>query len=171
MTLYDLSVRPLIGWMDNLAHILRCGENHAVEHEIDPDALLQARLYPDMFTLIGQVQVATALVKACPHRLAGKEPPKWDDVENSFEELYARIERAKTELGQYEAQLINARADMEFKVPFGPIERDFTGWSYVHGFILPNVYFHITTSYNILRHNGVGLGKFDFFGGRDNIKS
>lgn len=164
LSLYNASVKSLNGWMNNLEHILRKGQTHADEMGWSHEALLNARLAPDMFALIGQVQTATALVKACPHRLAGQTPPNWDDTETSFEDLYARIDRARTELAKFGPDAINGREAETFTVNFGPVEREFTGISYASGFILPNVFFHITTAYNILRHNGVPLGKFDFFG-------
>ena len=167
LTLYNSSITPLDSWMDNLAHILQMGQAYGAEQGWKDDALLQARLYPNMLTLIGQVQVATSLVKACPHRLAGQEPPKWEDGDDSFDALFARIERAKAELAIYDPDQINGRETESFDVRFGPTPRSFTGLSYASSFILPNVLFHITTVYNILRHNGVPLGKFDFFGGKD----
>ncbi len=166
-SLYDSSIPVLDRWMDNLAHILQMSQTYSADQGWKDEALLQARLYPNMLTLIGQVQVATSLVKACPHRLAGQEPPKWEDGEESFDALFNRIERAKAELAKYKPEQINGREAESFDVRFGPAPRSFTSTEYAASFILPNVLFHITTAYNILRHNGVPLGKFDFFGGKD----
>lgn len=151
--------------LNNLVHILKKGEANAKERGIDPSVFLSARLAPDMFTLVGQVLVATSLAKACPHRLVGTEPPVYNDTETTFEELYARIEKARGELAKFTRQDIDGKESREFSIKMGPNLREFTGVSYLSGFILPNIHFHVTTAYNILRHNGVPLSKIDYFGG------
>ena len=151
--------------LGNLHHVLKKGEADAKARGIDPSVFLNARLAPDMFTLISQVQVAASLAKACPHRIVGSEPPVYEDTETSFDDLYALITKARGELAKFSPDDINGKELREFSVKLGPNMRDFTGIAYLSGFIVPNVYFHTTTVYNILRHNGVKLGKLDFFGG------
>lgn len=165
LSLYNASIPGLDRIMGNLLHILKTGEAHAAEHGLDPQDYLQARLAPDMFTLIGQVQVATSLAKACPFRITGQEPPVYDDDQASFDDLYARIAQTRSDINRFTPDQINGLEAREFSVKLGPKMRDFTAISYLSGFIIPNVYFHITTSYNILRFKGVPLGKGDYFGG------
>ena len=151
--------------LNNMHHVLKTGEANAAERKIDPSVFLAARLAPDMFSLIGQVQVATSIAKACPHRIVGSEPPVYEDTEESFADLYALIAKARGELAKFSPDDINGKELREFSVKMGPNMRDFTSIQYLSGFTIPNVYFHTTTVYNILRHNGVPLGKLDFFGG------
>lgn len=149
----------------NMEHVLKKGEANAIERKIDPAIFLNARLAPDMFTLIGQVQVAASITKACPHRITGSEPPVYEDTQESFDDLYALIGKARAELAKFSPEDINGKELREFSVKMGPNMRDFTSIAYLAGFSVPNVLFHTTTVYNILRHNGVPLGKLDFFGG------
>ena len=151
--------------LGNLEHILSKGEANAKERGIDPAVFLNARLAPDMFSLIGQVQVAASIAKACPHRIVGTEPPVYEDTEESFEDLYALLAKARAELATFSRSDIDGKELREFSVKMGPTMRDFTAIQYLAGFTIPNVTFHSVTSYNILRHNGVPLGKIDFFGG------
>ena len=166
LSFYDMSIPVIDRALANLAHVLRKGEADAEARKIAPETFLTARLYPDMFTLVGQVQVATALAKAFPYRVTGKEPPVYDDTEKTFADLHARIDKARGDLAKFDAAAIDGRERHDFTVKMGPRgDVPFTGISYLTGFILPNIYFHTTTAYNILRHNGVPLGKTDFFGG------
>ena len=165
ISLYNASVKSLDQWLGNLEHILKTAETYAEEKGYKPQALLLAQLFPDMLPLIGQVQVATGIAKACPHRIVGSTPPVYEDTEESFADLYARIAKTRAELATFTPDDINGLEAREFTVKMGPNTREFTGITYASGFTMPNVYFHITTAYNILRHNGVPLGKLDFFGG------
>lgn len=165
LSLYNASIPTLNRLMDNLDHILKTGQAHANDKGYSEDALLLARLAPDMFTLTGQVQVATALTKNCPYRVTGTDAPNFEDTEVSFDDLFKRIATTKAELGKFTPQDINGLEGREFSFKLGPMDMEFTGLTYVSGFTLPNVYFHVTTAYNLLRHNGVPLGKMDFFGG------
>lgn len=164
LSLYNASVPALIRMMDNLEHILRKGEANAAERGIDASVFLSARLAPDMLNLVGQVQVGTAIAKACPFRLAGTTPPVYDDKNESFADLYALLDKTRKDIRSVSVAQIDGREAVEFTVKMGPSERIFSGIAYLSGFTIPNVYFHITTVYNILRHNGVPLGKVDFFG-------
>jgi len=163
---YGASVTVLQRLLGNLEHMLQKGEANAKERGIEPDVFLNARLAPDMYPLLKQVQVITSLVKNCPHRMAGTQPPVFEENEESFADLHATIERAREVLNSFAESDINGHEGRTFTVKLGPNEVEFNGLSYLSGFTLPNVYFHSATVYNILRHNGVPLGKMDFFGGK-----
>lgn len=162
---YQSSLPVLDRALANLEHVLKKGEANAKERDIDPSVFLNARLAPDMATLAGQVDISTSLIKACPHRLVGSTPPVYNEDLDTFEALYTRIAKTRAELAGFTAAQIDPTMTRTFEVPLGPNKREFMGAEYIHGFILPNTYFHTTTVYNILRHNGVPLGKVDFFGG------
>ena len=165
LSMYNACVPMLDRALGNLEHVLRKGEENATERGIDPNVFLTARLAPDMATLTKQVQIAASMAKMCPHRLVGSEPPVYEETETTFEELYALIAKARKEVNSFTPEMLNGTETRQFSVKLGPIERDFVGIAYHSGFIIPNVIFHWTTAYNILRHNGVPLGKMDFFGG------
>ncbi len=165
-SMYNASVPVLLRQLDNLEHILKLGEANAKERDIDTSVFLNARLAPDMATLTKQVQFVTSLIKNCAHRISGTQPPVFEETEQTFDDLYGTIERARGEVQKCQEDTVNERENSPFSVKLGPMEREFTALSYLSGFTLPNVYFHITTAYNILRHNGVPLGKMDFFGGK-----
>jgi len=159
-----ISVLPkLIG---NLEHILKKGEANAEERGIDMDVFLNSRLAPDMHPLYKQVLMVCDMAKMAPYRIAGLTPPTYDDSERSLDELYGLISKAKADIQAVTADQLDGREGVEFTVKMGPRgEVPFTGIVYLSAFTLPNLHFHITTAYNILRHNGVPLGKFDYFGG------
>ena len=160
------AVSALPKLLGNLEHILRKGAANAEERGIDMDVFLNSRLAPDMHPLYKQVLMVCDLAKMAPYRIAGLTPPKYDDNERTLEELYALIEKAKADVTAVTADQLDGREDVEFMVKMGPRgEMPFTGIVYLSSFTLSNLHFHITTAYNILRHNGVPLGKFDFFGG------
>lgn len=165
-SIYNASVPVLHRLLDNLEHILKTGEANAKSRDIEPSIFLQSRLAPDMATLTKQVQFAASLIKNCAHRLAATEPPVFEENETSFEELYATLNKARVELDKCTEAQILENEHRAFTVKLGPMEVEFTPLAYLSGFTLPNVYFHITTAYNILRQNGVPLGKMDFFGGK-----
>lgn len=159
-----ISVLPkLIG---NLEHILKKAEANAEERGIDMDVFLNSRLAPDMHPLYKQVLMVCDLAKMAPYRIAGLTPPTYDDSERSLDELYGLISKAQADIQAVTADQLDGREGAEFMVKMGPRgEMPFTGIVYLSAFTLPNLHFHITTAYNILRHNGVPLGKFDYFGG------
>ncbi len=164
--LYDLSIPVLDKALAGLDHVYKKGEAYAEEAEIAPEVLLQSRLFPNMLPLISQMRIAASLSKAYPFRATGQTPPVYEDDETSFADVYATIAKARKDIASISADEINGQEDFEFTVKLGPRgDVPFTSISYLQGFTLPNVYFHCTTAYNILRHNGVPLGKFDFFGG------
>ena len=159
-----VSVLPKL--LGNLEHILRKGEANAKERGIDMDVFLNARLAPDMHPLYKQVLMVCDLSKMAPYRIAGLTPPKYDDSERTLEELYGLIAKAKADVTAVTAEQLDGRENETFTIKLGPRgDTEFTGSVYLSAFTIPNLYFHITTAYNILRNNGVPLGKFDFFGG------
>ena len=160
------AIEALPRQLDNLAHLLRKAETNAETRGIDAEVFLNARLAPDMWPLAKQVQTCAELAKNAPYRVAGMEPPSYDGHPSSFAECHAVIEKAKADMAKVSAADLDGKETREFSLKMGPRgEMNFTGISYLSGFTLPNIYFHVTTVYNILRHNGVPLGKVDFFGG------
>jgi hypothetical protein len=118
-----------------------------------------------MYALARQVQIATDTAKGCGARLAGMQPPCYEDTETSFAELKARLDKTIAFLNTCKEGDIDGSEERDIELKLGSFTAQFTGQSYLFGFVLPNFYFHITTAYNILRHNGVELGKSDFLGG------
>ena len=159
------AVSSLPTMLSNLEHILRKAEANAEERGIDAEIFLNARLAPDMWPLKKQVQTCAELVKNAPYRIVGSEPPSYDGNPETFAQCYDVLAKAKADIAQVAATDLDGKEGREFSLKMGPREMDFTGISYLSGFTVPNVYFHMTTVYNILRHNGVPLGKFDYFGG------
>jgi hypothetical protein len=163
--MYDHSIPVFTKMLGNLAAILDKGAQHCAAKKIDPAALLGARLYPDMFALTRQVQTATDQAKGGAARLAGVEVPKYEDAEKSFQELKARVARTVAFVGGIEPEQLAGSEAREIKLEFPnrpPLV--FKGEFYLKHFVLPNFYFHVATAYDILRHNGVELGKRDFIG-------
>jgi len=165
-TIYDASVPPLAFMLENLGHVLKLGEAHARENGIEPKEYLEARLAPDMFHLTRQVQVATDLAKGCGARLAGVEVPKYEDTEASFGDLQARLAKTVAFLKGLDRKGFDGAEDRAVTLKFPNAEFHFNGRDYLSNFSLPNVYFHITAAYAILRHKGVPLGKQDYMGRR-----
>jgi uncharacterized protein len=165
ISLYQASVPVFVRMLSSLSANLDKGAAHAAEHKFDPAALLTARLYPDMYTLTGQVQIATDQAKGAAARLADVEIPKMADTEKSFVELSERIAKTIAFLDTLKPERIDGRENAQIQVPVGrDAHRAMTGQSYLLDFVLPNFYFHVTTAYAILRHNGVPIGKRDFIG-------
>lgn len=164
ISMYQASVPVLIRGLTNLQHILGKAQAHAAEKQIDPSVLLGARLFPDMLPLVRQLFIATDMAKGCAARLSGVEPPVYEDVENTFDELHARIQKTIDYLKGFDATQIDGSEARQIvlKMRVGPLE--FAGLAYLLDFVMPNFYFHVTTAYDILRHNGVELSKFDFLG-------
>jgi hypothetical protein len=147
-----------------LAGVIDKADAHCTARKIDPAALMQARLYPDMFPFTRQVQLASDFAVRGWLRLAGAEPPAIPDTEASLPELAARARLAQAHVAGITAAALDGAAarTVTFRTRLG--ERSMAGSDYLHHFLLPNVYFHVTTAYNILRHNGVEVGKTDFIG-------
>jgi hypothetical protein len=164
ITLFQASVPVLLHGLRNLQHIVGKGQAHAAEKQIDPSVLTGARLFPDMLPFARQIHIATDTAKGCAARLANVEAPKFDDVEVTFDDLHARIQKTIDYLKTFTPEQIDGAEErrITLKMRSGPIE--FSGLDYLRFFVLPNFYFHITTAYDILRHNGVEVGKLDYLG-------
>jgi hypothetical protein len=145
-----------------LAGCLKKASDHAAAKKIDPAVLIQARLYPDMFPLVRQVQIATDQAKGCVARLAGQEAPKFEDTETTFDQLQARIQKILSYVGEFKPSQIDGSEERDITLVLGGQPYNFKGENYLLGFVLPNFFFHAATAYDILRHNGVELGKGDF---------
>jgi hypothetical protein len=162
--MYEASVPVFVRSMQNLTAILAKAVAHAVAHKIDPVVLLQSRLYPDMFPLLRQVQIVSDNAKGCAARLAGVEPPRYEDNEASFAELQARIQKTIDYLATLTPAQIDGSEDRPIMLKIRDQTLTYTGMNYLLERALPNYFFHVTTAYAILRHNGVPLGKPDFLG-------
>jgi hypothetical protein len=164
LSMYQASVPVFIRGLTNLATILQKAAAHAQTKKIDPAALVNARLYPDMFPLPRQVQIATDHARGAAARLAGMERPSYPDTETTFEQLQARIARTIAYLETFKAAQIDGSEDRAITVPIRGNDVPFKGQPYLLGFALPNFYFHTVTAYAILRHAGVEIGKADYIG-------
>ncbi len=148
-----------------LSNVLGKAQAHASAKNIDPQALLQARLYPDMLPMIRQVQIACDFAKGVAARLAGVEVPAMADEEQTFEHLQARIAKVLAFIGGLDTAAFEQAATREIVTQAGtPKEKRFTGQSYLLTYGLPHFFFHTTTAYALLRHNGVEVGKKDYLG-------
>ncbi len=164
-SMYQASVPLLIRTLNNLSGILDKGQAHAEAKNIDPTVLINSRLYPDMFPLSRQVQIASDVARRGVARLAGVESPKVEDTETTFAELGDRLQQAIAYLKTFTADQIDGTETKTVTVPAGRGESiTMEGWPFLSCFVLPNVYFHVATTYDILRHNGVEVGKRDFLG-------
>lgn len=161
---YQASIPVFVHVLTNLAAILEKGEAHAKARGFDPAVLVNARLAPDMFPLSRQVQIATDIVKGFAARATGREPPSWPDTESTFPELVARVRKAIGFVGQVDAEALEGAETRSVTLKVRGETTTFAGLDYLQKFVLPNLYFHATTAYAILRHNGVELGKRDFLG-------
>ena len=164
LSMFESSIPVLIRNLNNLSAFLEKGANHASEKEIDGAVLVNSRLFPDMFPLARQIQIASDVSKGAAARLSGIEAPNFEDNEASFEELQTRISNTIKFLESVPADKIDGTEEKEITVPAGANEFKFSGRDFLQMFVLPNVFFHTTTAYNILRHNGVEIGKMDFLG-------
>jgi uncharacterized protein len=164
ISMYQAAIPPMVRALTNLAAILEKGEADAIARKIDPAVLINARLYPDMLPLAKQIQIASDVARRGAARLAGVEAPPMADTETSFPELVARLKATTAYLETLTPAQIDGTEAKAIVLPMGQTTMNFEGMPYLVGFVLPNVYFHITTAYNILRHNGVAVGKQDFLG-------
>jgi uncharacterized protein len=164
ISMYQASVPPIIRTLTNLRAILEKAAAHAEARKIDPSVLVNARLYPNMYPLSRQVQIATDMAKGGASRLAGKEIPKYEDYESTFPELIARLEKTIALLEAFKPDEIDGSEEKAITLQLHDRTLTFKGQPYLLDYVLPNVYFHATTAYAILRHNGVEVGKKDFLG-------
>ena len=164
-SLYAASLPVFRQLLGGLAAVLEKAEAHAQERRIEADALLQARLFPDMFPLTKQIQIATDFAKGASARLAGVESPRYEDTERSFAELQQRISKTLGFIDGLAEAEVEAGAARPITHGSGERARHFDdGAHYLTHFALPQFMFHVTTAYAILRHNGVPIGKKDFIG-------
>ena len=164
-TIYRASVPVFCRMLTNLGAILDKAVADAEERKIDPAVFVTARLAPDMLALARQVQVATDTAKGCGARLAGIEVPGFADTEATFPELKARIDKTVAFLEGVPADKLEGSEDRIVTIKIRGNDVSFSGADYLANFAMPNFYFHVTTAYAILRHNGVKVGKPDFLGG------
>lgn len=162
--MYDSSIAPLSHSLKALAAILKKAEAYCEAKKIDPNALLTYRLYPDMLPFNRQVHIATDQAKGCGARLTGIAVPSYPDVEQTFPELQARIAKTLDFLGGLKKEQFAGAATRTVTIKIGGKDTEFTGAAYLSSAVLPNFYFHVTTAYIILRHNGLEIGKNDFLG-------
>jgi len=167
ISMYQAFIPGAVRALENCMEILNKVAAHAEARKIDPSVFINARLAPDMFPLSRQIQIASDTVKGGVARLAGEEPPKYEDNETTFPELIARLRKTADYLKSFKPAQIDGSEDRPIVIKMRSGELNFSGQNYLTGFVLPNLYFHITTTYAIARHNGVDLGKKDFLGKMD----
>ena len=166
ITMYSASVPVFVRMLGNVGQWLDKAEAHAAAKKFDPAVYLQARLAPDMLPLVKQIQIACDAAKFCVARVAGSEAPKFDDSETTFDELKERIRKTLAYLETVPASALDGTEDKEITFPVGrEAKRTMTAQAYLTTWALPNFFFHVTTAYAILRHNGVDLGKSDYLVG------
>jgi hypothetical protein len=164
VSMFQASVPPFIRALTNLAGILEKGLAYAQARKIDEAVLLNSRLFPDMFPLVRQVQIATDTARSGAGRLAGVEFPAYEDKETTFAELAVRIRNTVTYLETLQPTQIDGSEDKTISWQSRSSTKSMHGQPYLFNHLLPNIHFHVTTAYNILRHNGVEVGKKDFLG-------
>jgi uncharacterized protein len=164
ISMYQASVPVLVRALQSLRGVLDKGEAFAVDKGFAPEVLLQQRLIADMLPLVRQVQIATDMAKNGACRLAGIEPPKFEDDEATFAQLYARIDRAIEVMQGVDAAQVDGSEARPIVLQMRTGEMKFEGQAYLLDFVLPNLFFHCTTTYVILREAGVPIGKMDFLG-------
>ncbi|MGY4489765.1 DUF1993 domain-containing protein [Pseudomonas sp. TE3610] len=165
ISLYAASVPVFKQLLTALGDVLKKAEDHAAARNIEPSVLLQSRLYPDMFPLVRQVQIAVDFANGVSARLAGVEVPSYPDAELSFADLQALLAKVLGFIASLEAAQIDGQEEREIVLrPGTPKEKKLSGQTYLLHYGLPQFFFHVTTAYDILRHNGVEVGKRDFMG-------
>ena len=165
ISMYDASVKPMRHMLTTLSSVLSKGAAHCEAKKIDPNALLQSRLYPDMFPLVRQVQIASDTAKGAGARLAGVEIPSFEDTELTFADLQARIDRTIAFLDTLKPEQFAGAEERQVVIPLRSRTLEFTGKDYLLSWANPNFFFHVTTAYALLRHGGVEIGKRDYLGG------
>jgi hypothetical protein len=164
ISMYTASIPVCIRMLNNLAGILEKGASHCRDNDIDESVLVGARLFPDMFPLARQVQIASDIAKRGGARLAGLEPDTVEDKETTFDELTGRVRNVIAFLETLEPEQIEGSEDRPITFRLRGSDITMPGQVFLLNFVMPNVYFHVTTAYDILRHNGVVLGKPDYLG-------
>ena len=164
ISMYQISVPVFTRMLNNLAAILEKAAAHCEAKKIDPAALINFRLYPDMFAFAKQVQIATDAAKNGTARLAGMEPPVFEDNETAFPQLIERVKKTIAYVNTFRPEQLDGSEEREVTLTRDDTVVKYRGQDFLLHRALPNLYFHITTAYGILRHNGVELGKRDYLG-------
>lgn len=164
ISMYQASVPVFIRTLNNLVGILEKGATHAETKKIDPSVLVNSRLFPDMFPLARQIQIASDIAKRGVAQIAGIEAPKFEDNETTFAELIDRIQKTISYLDTFKPEQVDGSEEKTITLQMPNNTLSFQGMPFLLYFVLPNVYFHVTTAYDILRHCGVEVGKQDFLG-------
>ena len=164
LSMYQASVPRFINALNNLSAILDKAQAHVDAKKLDEATLTSFRLFPDMLPMARQILIATDTAKGLAARLAGVEIPVYDDTEKTLGELKARIAKTVAYLQTFRPEQIDGTENKEIVIKRGDKETRYHGMQFLLGHAVPNVYFHITTAYNILRHNGVDIGKRDYLG-------
>jgi hypothetical protein len=166
ISIYDQFVPVFSHMLQALDKVLGKAEADAAARKIDLEVFVNARLAPDMLPLTRQIQILTDQAKGCASRLAGQDPPKWADDERTFADLHARVAKTIAHLKSFKPEQFEGAEKRAIEIKFPNATFNFTGKDYLLNFVIPNFYFHYTTAYAILRHNGVPIGKGDFLGSR-----
>jgi len=164
LTMHQISIPVFIRALNNLSTLLDKAVAHAEENKLDPDTLLTARLFEDMYPLTGQIQRASDAAKFGAARLSAIQPPSFADEETTFPQLQERIAKTIAFLDTVTPAQLDGSAEREIVIKLRGNETTFTGQAYLLTFALPNFLFHVTTAYDILRHKGVKIGKMDYLG-------
>lgn len=164
LSMYDLSVPVFSRGLGQLAHLLEKSLAHARANDIDPAALVDARLAPDMLTLAGQIQRASDASKLGVARIAGITAPSFPDEEKTYDDLLARIAKTQDFLATVDRALVDGQEERSVTIKAREGEAHFTAQRYLLQFALPNFFFHLTTAYGVLRHKGMPIGKMDYLG-------
>jgi uncharacterized protein len=164
LSLYQAAVPVFIRALGNLVHVLKKGEEHAKAKSVTDEVLLQTRLIPDMLPLVRQVQIACDMATRGTARLAGVEPMPFEDNETTLEQVYSRIDRALEYINTFKPEQIDGNEARIIVLKTRTGEMTFDGQTYLLHFLIPNLFFHCTTAYNILREAGTEIGKMDFIG-------
>jgi uncharacterized protein len=165
LSLYQAAVPVFIRALGNLVHVLKKGEEHAKAKSVTDEVLLQTRLIPDMLPLVRQVQIACDMATRGTARLAGVEPMPFEDNETTLEQVYSRIDRALEYIKTFKPEQIDGSEARTIVLKTRTGEMTFEGQAYLLHYLIPNLFFHCTTAYNILREAGTEIGKLDFIGG------
>ena len=164
ISMYTMSIESFLPMLETLSRLLQKATEYAAAKKFDPVVLVNARLAPDMLPLSRQIQIASDAAKACAARLAAQEAPRFEDNESTIEELRARVSRTIDYLKSIASSAIEGSEERTVKIPLRERTLEMQGLPYLRNWALPNFYFHVVTAYDILRHNGVEIGKRDFLG-------
>jgi uncharacterized protein len=164
LSMYQAAVPVFVRALGNLVHVLKKGEEHAKAKSVTGEVLLQTRLIPDMLPLVRQVQLVCDMATRGTARLAGVEPMSFEDNETTLEQVYSRIDRALEYINTFKPEQIDGSEGRTIVLKTRTGEMTFEGQAYLLHFLIPNLFFHCTTAYNILREAGTDIGKMDFIG-------